>query len=462
MARDVSDATPITSRDELVAWVAEGEKPREAWRIGTEHEKVPFYVADARPVPFDGARGIETVLEGLMGATGWQPITDRGRLIGLFEGDGGGAVSLEPGGQFELSGALLTDVHATAAELDEHLRLLAGVADPLGIGFLDLGMSPLWSREETPVMPKSRYAIMMGYMPKVGRLGLDMMLRTATVQVNLDYASEADMVRKLRVSLALQPLSTALFANSPFTEGRPNGYLSMRSQIWTDTDPHRTGMMPFAFEDGFGYERYVDWLIDVPMYFVKRGDVYHDVAGASFRDLLAGRLPQLPGERATRSDWANHVSTVFPEVRLKRFLEMRGMDAGPREMLVAAPAFWVGLLYDQGALDAAWDLVRDWSAQERQALRDAVPREGLAARIGGRSLAEIARDALAIAREGLARRAVSGGLRRDETGYLDPLDEIAATGRPRARDLLDRYHGRWGGSVAPAFRECVLLDPAPA
>ncbi|GGK25079.1 glutamate--cysteine ligase [Salinarimonas ramus] len=461
MARDVSDATPITSRDALVAWVAEGEKPRSAWRIGTEHEKIPFYRADASPVPFAGDNGIEALLAGLQRETGWERIEDDGNLIGLFEGEGGGAVSLEPGGQFELSGALLSDVHETRDELDTHLAQTFRVAEPLGIGFLDLGMSPLWRREATPIMPKSRYRIMMGYMPKVGRLGLDMMLRTATVQVNLDFSSEADMVKKLRVSLALQPVSTALFANSPFSDGAPNGFLSMRSQIWTDTDPDRTGMMPIAFEDGFGYERYVDWLLDVPMYFVKR-ERYHDVAGANFKDLLAGRLPQLPGEMATRSDWANHVSTVFPEVRIKRFLEMRGMDAGPRSHLIAAPALWVGLLYDDVALDAAWDLVKGWSAEDRERLRADVPRLGLDATVAGRPLVEVAREVLAIARAGLARRGITDGLRRDESAYLDPLDEIAQSGRPRARVLLERYRDAWNGSVAPAFRECALLDPAPA
>ncbi len=456
MARDVSDATPIESRDELVAWVEAGEKPKAQWRIGTEHEKIPFYRADHSPVPYAGDRGVQALLAGLMRETDWEPITDGGNLIGLFEGEGGGAISLEPGGQFELSGGLVSDVHETQAELDAHLEALQRVAEPLGIGFLDLAMSPLWTRADTPVMPKSRYRIMMGYMPKVGTLGLDMMLRTSTVQVNLDYASEADMVKKLRVSLALQPICTALFANSPFTEGRPNGFLSMRSQIWTDTDPHRTGMMPCAFEDGFGYERYVDWVMDVPMYFVMRDGTYHDVAGESFRDLMEGKLPQLPGVRASRSDWANHVSTVFPEVRLKRFLEMRGADAGPRGHLVAMPAYWTGLLYDQGALDAAWDLVKGWSADERQALRDAVPREGLSARIGGHSVHEIARETLRISREGLEARGVIDRLGRDETRFLDPLEQIVATGTNRAQALLALYHGRWEGSVLPAFEECAF------
>ncbi len=456
MARDVSDASPIESRDELVAWIAEGEKTKAQWRIGTEHEKIPFYRGDHSPVPYAGERGIEGLLNGLQPETGWEPIRDGGRIIGLFEGDGGGAISLEPGGQFELSGALTSDVHETAAEIDAHLEATKRVAEPLDIGFLDLGMSPAWSRAETPVMPKSRYRIMMGYMPKVGTLGLDMMLRTATVQVNLDYSSEADMVRKLRVSLALQPIATALFANSPFTEGRPNGFQSMRSQIWTDTDPDRTGMMPCAFEDGFGYERYVDWVLDVPMYFVMRDGHYHDVAGESFRDLLDGRLPQLPGVTASRSDWANHVSTVFPEVRLKRFLEMRGADAGPRSHLCALPAFWVGLLYDQSSLDAAHDLIKGWSAEERQALRDAVPREGLAATIGGRSVLSIARETLRIARGGLAARRISDRLGRDETRFLDPLEQIVESGTNRAQALLALYHGRWQGSVDPAFEECAF------
>lgn len=456
MARDVSDASPIESRDELLSWISEGEKPKAQWRIGTEHEKVPFYRADHSPVPFAGEKGISALLTGLQRETGWEPIADGDNVIGLFEGEGGGAISLEPGGQFELSGALVSDIHETADELDAHLEATKRVAEPLGIGFLDLGMSPVWTREQTPVMPKSRYKIMMGYMPKVGKLGLDMMLRTATVQVNLDFSSEADMVRKLRASIALQPIATALFANSPFTDGKPNGFQSMRSQIWTDTDPHRTGMMPEAFEDGFGYERYVDWALDVPMYFVTRNGRYHDVAGESFRDLLEGRLPQLPGVFASRADWANHVSTVFPEVRLKRFLEMRGADAGPRSHLIALPAYWVGLLYDQSALDAAYDLVRNWSAEERQNLRDAVPVEGLAARIGGHSVKEIARETLRIARAGLSARAVSDMRGRDETRFLDPLEQIVESGTSRAQQLLALYHGRWNGSLEPAFEECVL------
>ena len=454
MARDVSDATPISARDELVEWIAAGAKPKAAWRLGTEHEKIPFYRADASPVPYEG--GIRALLDGLARRNGWQPIMEGDHPIGLYDPAGGGAISLEPGGQFELSGAPVASVHETAAELDRHLTELKAVAEPLGIGFLTLGMSPKWSRTETPVMPKSRYRIMTAYMPKVGTRGLDMMYRTATAQVNLDYGSEADMVKKLRVSLALQPVATALFANSPFAEGGPNGFLSMRSEIWRDTDRDRTGMLAFAFEDGMGYERYVDWALDVPMYFVKRDATYHDTAGTSFRDLLAGRLPHMPGERATLSDWANHLSTLFPEVRLKRYLEMRGADVGPPERIVALSAFWVGLLYDEVALDGAWDLVRGWSSEARERLRADVPRLALGAAVAGRPLGEVARDALALARAGLRRRALRDGAGADESRHLEPLEAIAAAGRAPAEELLDKYRGEWAGSVEPSFRDCVF------
>ncbi len=456
MARDVSDTTPIGARSELVAWIAEGEKPRDAWRLGTEHEKVPFYKADASPVPYDGGKGIRALLEGLQDRTGWSPIMEDDHPIGLFDEQGGGAISLEPGGQFELSGAPLKTLHETAQETAQHIADAKAVGERLGIDFLTLGMSPLWTRAETPVMPKKRYGIMTGYMPKVGTLGLDMMYRTSTVQVNMDYASEADMVKKLRVSLALQPIATAIFANSPFTDGKPNGFLSMRSEIWRDTDKDRTGMMAFAFEDGFGYERYVDWALDVPMYFVKRDETYHNVAGASFRDLLAGKLAQLPGERAVRSDWANHVSTLFPEVRLKRYLEMRGADVGNIEHIVALSAFWTGLLYDDTALDGAWELVKAWSAAEREQLRADVPKLALKATVAGRSMQDVARDALALSREGLKRRAYRDGAGQDETKHLVYAEEIVSSGRTQAERLLERYHGGWSGSVMPAFRECVF------
>ena len=451
MARDQSDLTPIEGRDELVAWLAEGCKPKSAYRIGTEHEKFPFYRQDHTPVPYAGPRGIEALLRGMEARTGWAPIMDGDAIIGLYDERGGGAISLEPGGQFELSGAPLENLHESSEELRIHIDAAKSVAEPLGIGFLGLGHSPTWTRAQTPVMPKQRYKIMSAYMPKVGSRGLDMMFRTCTVQVNLDFSSEADMVRKLRTSIALQPLATALFANSPFVEGRANGWLSNRSEIWLDTDRARTGMIPFAFEPGMGFERYVDYALDVPMYFVKRGDRYHDVSGASFRDLLAGRLPQMPGERATISDWANHLSTLFPEVRLKRYLEMRGADAGPLPMLDALPAFWVGLLYDDTALGAAEALVRDWSEEERQGMRDAVPRRALATPFRKATLRDVARDALAIARGGLARRARRDRDGRDETLYLEPLEAIVSEGHTAAEDLLAALHNVWRGSVEPVF-----------
>ena len=459
MARDVTDTTPITSRDELVGWLEAGSKGAAPLKLGTEHEKFPFYANDLTPVPYKGRDergGIEAILQGVRETTGWSPIEDAGSLIGLFDEKAGGAISLEPGGQFELSGAPLDNVHETDSELAAHLDLANRIAAKHGVEFASLGMSPLWTLEQTPRMPKSRYRIMTAYMPKVGTRGLDMMYRTCTVQVNLDYRNEADMVRKLRVSIALQPITTALFASSPFTDGKLNGLLSARSEIWRDTDNQRAGMTPFVFDDGFGFERYVDWVLDVPMYFVKRGETYHDVAGANFRDLLDGKLAALPGEKATLSDWANHVSTIFPEVRLKRYLEMRGADSGSREHIIALPALFVGLLYDEDSLTAAWDLVKGWSAQQRQALRDDAPKLGLDAMIAGRSARDVARDALAIARAGLKRRARLDASGHDEGRHLDVLDARVARGRTAAQDLIDLYNGAWGKSVLPAFRHCKI------
>jgi glutamate--cysteine ligase len=455
MARDQIDMTPIESRDELVAWMAAGVKPPSQFRIGTEHEKLPFTLKEHTPVPYEGRRGIRALLEGMRHLLGWEPIMERETIIGLADVTGGGAITLEPGGQFELSGAQLQTVHQTCGEVHAHLAQLRQVATPLGIGFLGIGMSPKWTRAETPVMPKGRYQIMSAYMPKVGGLGLDMMFRTCTVQVNLDFSSEADMVRKLRVGLALQPVATALFANSPFTEGKPNGFLSYRSEIWRDTDADRTGMLPWAFEDGMGFERWTDYALDVPMYFVKRGDTYHDVSGQSFRDLMRGKIASLPGERATISDWANHLTTTFPEVRLKRYLEMRGADAGPSARLCALPAFWTGLLYDQASLDAAWDLVKDWSAEERQTLRDDVPRLGFNAEIRGRPVRALAREMIALARAGLERRARLDRAGRDETHFLQPLAMLVEGGETPAEILLRKFHGEWNGSVEPVFDELV-------
>jgi glutamate--cysteine ligase len=453
MARDQVDLTPIERRDELVDWIAQGVRPKSQFSIGTEHEKFAFTVEGHRPVPYEGQRGIRTLLEGMQHLLGWQPIMEGENVIGLFDVIGGGAITLEPGGQFELSGAQVETLHQTSRELMAHLAQVREVAQPLHIGFLGIGMTPSWPLAEMPKMPKGRYRIMTAYMPKVGKLGLDMMYRTCTVQTNLDFCSEADMVKKLRVSIALQPLATALFANSPFTEGKPNGFLSFRAEIWRDTDRDRTGMLPWAFEDGMGFERWVDYALDVPMYFVKHGDEYIDVAGRSFRDLMAGKLPGLRGAGATISDWANHISTIFPEVRLKRYLEMRGADSGPLPNLLALPAFWAGLLYDDVSLDAAWDLVKPWTAVERQQLRDAVPKQGLAAMIGGRTLFALATDVLKLARAGLARRQrfdVSG---RDETHFLDVLEDRLARGTTPAQELLNKFHGKWAGSVDPIYTE---------
>ncbi|MCL2714135.1 MAG: glutamate--cysteine ligase [Alphaproteobacteria bacterium] len=456
MARDQIDMTPLKSRDELVAWFESGIKNEAQFRIGTEHEKTPFAIVGHRPVAYAGAAGISALLEGMRERLGWDPIMEQDHIIGLHDPDGGGAISLEPGGQFELSGAPVETLHQTATELVEHVVHLREVAEPLGIGFLGLGFTPSWARAEIPVMPKGRYRIMTSYMPKVGTLGLDMMYRTCTVQTNLDFSSEADMVRKLRVSLALQPVATALFANSPFTEGRPNDFLSFRSEIWRDTDNARSGMLPFAFEEGMGFERYVDYALDVPMYFVKRGDRYIDVSGLPFRTFFDGHSDVLPGERPTLSDWANHLSTIFPEVRVKQYIEMRGADGAPKSRVTALSAFWVGLLYDGASLDAAWEMVRDWSAEERQSLRDQVPRLGFKAQIRQQDLLALARECLSLARQGLQRRAQLDQDGRDETCHLDPLERIIDAGRTPADEMLENFHGPWRGQVDPAYSECVF------
>ena len=441
----------IESRADLSAVFARGEKPKDQWRIGTEHEKFVYANADHHAPSYDEKGGIRALLNGLT-RFGWEPIEEGGKVIALSGPDG--AVSLEPAGQFELSGAPLDNLHQTCAETGRHLKQVKEIGDELGIGFLGLGFWPDKSREELPIMPKGRYAIMLRHMPRVGSLGLDMMLRTCTIQTNLDYASEADMVKKFRVSLALQPLATALFANSPFTEGKPNGYLSYRSHIWTDTDPARTGMLPFVFEEGFGYERYADYMLDVPMYFAFRDGRYIDAAGLSFRDFLDGKLPVLPGERPRIADWNDHLSTAFPEVRLKSFLEMRGADGGPWNRICALPAFWVGLLYDQNALDAAWDEVKSWSIEEHQRIRDAVPQQALGTRApDGRSFQELAARILEIAHGGLAARRRLNSAGDDETGFLDPLREIVASGKVPAQRLLDLYHGEWGGDISRIYDE---------
>lgn len=454
MARDTTDQTPVSSKDELVAYLAEGCKPKQDFRIGTEHEKFAFFIGDNTPVPYEGARSISSLLNGMRDLLGWEPIMDAGKIIGLIEPTGKGAISLEPGGQFELSGAPLRNIHQTCRESNSHLAQLREIAEPLGIGFLGLGGSPKWTRAETPRMPKSRYDIMTNYMPKVGGQGLDMMYRTCTIQVNLDFSSEADMRRKMQVSLKLQSLATALFALSPFTEGKPNGLVSWRSDIWRDTDAARTGILPFAFSDTFGFADYVEWALDVPMYFILRDSRYHDCTHVTFRQFMNGALKdEMPDGRANMGDWTNHLSTLFPEVRLKRFLEMRGADGGPWRRICALPAFWVGLLYDDTALAAAYDLTRDWDPDSVQALRDSVPTLGLDAEIGGRNLHQISREVLAIARSGLQARNQFNEDGNDEAHFLAPLEETVARGKTAAGELLDLYHGRWNGSVEPVFDE---------
>jgi glutamate--cysteine ligase len=453
--QDSSPSPPVGSRDDLVAWIAAGCKSPASWRIGTEHEKFLFHVDTLTPVPYSGPRGVRALMQSLIDRFGWLPIMEGENIIALKrpEGEGGGTVSLEPGGQFELSGDPLKSVHEVGAETHTHLTQCLNVGSPLGIGFLGVGFSPNWTLDETPRMPKQRYGVMTRYMPQVGSHGLDMMYRTCTIQVNLDFADEADMVKKFRVSLALQPIATAIFACSPFTEGKPNGFLSLRSEVWRDTDKRRTGMLPFVFEDGMGFERYADYALDVPMYFVYRDGRYIDVAGASFRDFLAGKLAQMPGEQPTLDDWSDHLTTLFPEVRMKRFLEMRGADGGRWRRICAVPAFWTGLLYDSTSLDAAWDLVKDWSAAERQALRDAVPRSALRTPHRKSSVLDIAREALAISAAGLKRRAILDTQGRDETRFLEPIEIILSGGCTPGEEMLARFNGEWGQSTAPLFTE---------
>ncbi|MCR6646387.1 MAG: glutamate--cysteine ligase [Terricaulis sp.] len=454
MAAVKEQSAPLTGFADLVAHLEKGVKPdHTTWRIGTEHEKFAFYRDSLAPVPYEGERGIGALLEGLAQNYGWARVEEGGKLIALSQA--GASITLEPGGQFELSGAPLEHLHQTCAETGAHLSQLRDVAGKLGIAFLGLGVSPLWSLEDTPIMPKGRYKIMRDYMQKVGRLGRQMMFRSCTVQTNLDFGSEADMVKKFRVGLALQPIATALFANSPFMEGRLNGFLSYRGHIWTDTDPDRTGMLPWVFEPGMGFERYADYALDVPMYFVYRDGKYLDCSGQSFRAFMEGKLPALPGELPTKKDWEDHLTTIFPEVRLKTYLEMRGADAGPWSRLCALPAFWAGIYYCDAALEAAWSLVKNWTAEDREALRRAVPALGLNAPIRGTSAREIAQAALAIARQGLKSRARADKAGQDETHFLSELDDIAASGVTPAARLIERYNTEWKRDVRPVFEACA-------
>ncbi len=444
---------PIEHRDQLAAYIASGEKPKDAWRIGVEHEKFGYDDARKMPLPYEGPVSITAMLEGLRDRFNWTPVLEAGKLIGL-ERDGAN-VSLEPGGQLELSGAPLETIHQTCDEVNGHLAEVEAVAADIGAGFIGLGAAPIWGQDDMPMMPKGRYRLMTDYMGRVGTLGTQMMYRTCTVQVNLDFASEADMVQKMRVALALQPVATALFANSPFLDGKPNGMKSWRAHIWQNLDAARTGMLPFVFEEGFGYEAWVDYVLDVPMYFVYRDGKYIDALGQSFRDFLKGQLPALPGEVPTLSDWADHMTTVFPEARVKKYIEMRGADGGPWRRLCALPALWVGLTYDQGALDAAWDLVKGWDAETREALRRSAGRDGLQAQAGGVRMHDLAREVLAIAEGGLKARARSGndGLVPDETHFLNALKESVDSGKVPADELLEKYHGAWNGDLTRIYDE---------
>ena len=448
MAEVACDDRPLVFED-LVQWMADGAKPASEWRVGAEHEKFVFRLEDHAPVPYE-PRGIKALLDGLT-RFGWAPVLEGENVIALERN--GASVSLEPGGQFELSGAPLETVHDICEETGQHLNEVKAVADELGLGFLGLGFTPTWRRDDVPVMPKGRYKIMRQYMPKVGGLGLDMMFRTCTVQANLDFASEADMVAKFRTSLALQPIATALFANSPFVEGKPSGLVSSRANVWTDTDPDRTGMLDFVFQDGFGFETYARYALGVPMYFAKREGQYVDLAGRSFKDFMDGKLSELPGDRPTMKDWADHMTTIFPEVRLKKYLEMRGADSGPWSRLCALPALWMGVLYDSAALAAAWDLCKDWKIEDHERLRADVARRGLKAEIAGRTVQDVAIDLLAIAKQGLKNRnRLSGGM-VDESGYLAELEHIAETGVTPAERLLELYNTRWNGDASRAYED---------
>ena len=448
---DDSASPLIESRDDLLSVFSKGEKPADRWRIGTEHEKFVYRVADHRAPSWEETGGIRDLLTGLT-EFGWQPVLEHGKVIALTGKDG--TISLEPAGQLELSGAALENLHQTCAEASRHLDQCKAIGERLGLGFLGVGMWPDKARADLPRMPKGRYAIMLNYMPKVGGMGLDMMLRTCTIQVNLDYSSEADMVKKFRVGLALQPVATALFANSPFTERKPNGYKSFRSHIWEDTDPDRTGMLPFVFEDGFGYERYCDYALNVPMYFVYRDGNYIDVAGESFGDFLDGKLPQLPGEKPTITDWNDHLSTAFPEVRLKSFLEMRGADGGRWSRICGLPALWVGLLYDDQAVAEAWELVKHWNIEAREKLRRDVPKLALDATTpDGESMRELAGKVLDISAGGLTRRARLNSAGDNEGGFLDPLRDVVTTGMTPADRLLHKFETEWGGDVSHIYEE---------
>ena len=449
---NISRDAVIESKQQLIDYIASGSKPESEWTIGTEHEKFVYCVDSLKPVPYEGERSIRAILEALKTEFEWQPIMEGDHIIGLKKD--GQSVTLEPGGQLELSGAMVKTLHQTCAESNSHLRQAQAVSERLGINYIGMGFNANTKREDVPIMPKGRYNIMRDYMPKKGNLGLDMMLRTCTIQVNLDYSSEADMVKKFRVSLALQPLATAIFAASPFLEGKPNGFQSYRSHIWTDTDPDRCGILPFVFEDGMGFEAYVDHVLNVPMYFVHRNGIYHDVSGKSFKDFMNGKLEGFEGELPTIADWEDHMSTLFPEVRLKKFLEMRGADGGTWSRICALPALWVGLLYDQTSLDAAWDMVKDWTHEEHQHLRDNVPRDALKVPFRNGTTQNLALQMLKISAAGLERRGHFNNSGEDERVFLKSLFDTVESGKTTAQGMLDCYYGAWNEDISMVFKDC--------
>ena len=448
-----SGGIPLEHHNQLAQYLADGCKTKSDWRIGTEHEKFGYEKADLNPLPYNGFCGIKAMLEGLREGFGWKPVEEDGNIIGLTKG--GANVSLEPGGQLELSGAPLETIHETCDEVNSHLKEVKHIADKIGAGFIGLGAAPIWTHEQMPLMPKGRYKLMDRYMGNVGTHGTQMMRRTCTVQVNLDFGSEADMVQKFRVALALQPVATALFANSPFFDGRENNHKSWRSRIWRNLDDARTGMLPFVFEDGMGFERYAQYALDVPMYFVYRDGKYIDALGMSFRDFMKGELPALPGEIPLESDWADHLTTCFPEVRIKKFMEMRGADGGPWRRLCALPAFWVGLLYDQTSLDAAWDVCKAWNVETREAFRVAASTDGMTAEVDGKRMMDLARECIGISKAGLLARCKqgNGGLVPDETHFLNALEEVVETGSSPACEMVRKYRNEWGGDLSKIYEE---------
>ena len=448
-----SGSIPLEHHNQLAEYLADGCKPKSDWRIGTEHEKFGYEKADLNPLPYNGFCGIKAMLEGLREGFGWKPVEEDGNIIGLTKG--GANVSLEPGGQLELSGAPLETIHETCDEVNSHLKEVKHIADKIGAGFIGLGAAPIWTHEQMPLMPKGRYKLMDRYIGNVGTHGTQMMRRTCTVQVNLDFGSEADMVQKFRVALALQPVATALFANSPFFDGRENNHKSWRSRIWRNLDDARTGMLPFVFEDGMGFERYAQYALDVPMYFVYRDGKYIDALGMSFRDFMKGELPALPGEIPSESDWADHLTTCFPEVRIKKFMEMRGADGGPWRRLCALPAFWVGLLYDQTSLDAAWDVCKAWNVETREAFRVAASTDGMTAEVDGKRMMDLARECIGISKAGLLARGKqgNGGLVPDETHFLNALEEVVETGSSPACEMVRKYRNEWGGDLSKIYEE---------